>query len=155
HLSVLTPAEVVGQIGNSPAQAADVDWYQFTLDAPSYLHAATLARLGGSPLSSVLSLYSYTPFEFGDPYNPFHFRLLAQQDGAGGDASLDRLMGAGTYYLAVSGTGNRYFNPFLAGSGYPGSQGTYGLQITTSAWAMGPNDGPAVLNADPAPGSGL
>jgi hypothetical protein len=153
-LSLLAPADVVGQIGGT-AGDADVDWYQFTLDGPAYVHAATLARSGGSPLSSVLGLYNYTPFEFGDPYSPFHYRLMVQQDGAGGDASVDRLLGAGTYYLAVSGTGNRYFNPFLAGSGYPGSQGAYGLQITATPYAVGPDDGPAVLNADPAPGSAL
>lgn len=163
QISLTSRAEVVGTIGQGAAGAADVDWYQFELTAPTDVHLATLDAQGGSSLVSVLSLYNndLLPAGASDPYtdafDPLHHRLLAQDDGAahGGDASLDRLLGPGTYYVAVSGSGDRYFNPFLAGSGNNGSTGDYGLLLTATAAGVSAGDGPAVLTADPAPGSTL
>ena len=163
-ISLTSRAEVVGNIGQGAAGAADVDWYQFELTAPTDIHLATLDAQGGSSLVSVLSLYNSDPLPpasanstYTDAFDPLHHRLLAQDDGAahGGDASLDRLLGPGTYYVAVSGSGDRYFNPFLAGSGNAGSTGAYGLLLTATAAGVAATDGPAVLTADPAPGSTL
>ncbi len=163
-ISLTSRAEVVGNIGQGAAGAADVDWYQFELAAPTDVHLATLDSQGGSSLVSVLSLYNSDPLPpaaandpYTDTFDPLHHRLLAQDDGAahGGDASLDRLLGPGTYYVAVSGSGDRYFNPFLAGSGNSGSTGAYGLLLTATSGGVAASDGPAVLTADPAPGSTL
>jgi hypothetical protein len=154
NLGLINPGSsvgVVGVVGNSPAGAADVDFYQFTLNQPAHVQIATLDRQAGSPFVSVLSLYNT------DPQDPMGNRLIAQSDGAatGGDASLTQTLGAGTYYVAVSGSGNRYFYPYLADSGYPGSTGPYGLSIQTTPTGIQPGDGPAVLASDPAPGSHL
>lgn len=162
NLSVTSRAEVVGNIGQGAAGPADVDWYQFALTAPAEVHLATLDSQGGSALVSTLSLYNSDPLpppsansSYNDAFDPLHHRLLAQDDGAqhGGDASLDRLLGPGTYYVAVSGSGDRYFNPFLAGSGNNGSTGNYGLLLTTTATGIAATDGPTVLTTAPAPGS--
>jgi hypothetical protein len=156
-LSVTGRAEVVGNISNSATGAGNVDWYSFTLTSAANIHLATLDQQGGSPLVSVLSLYNDDTPDTNDPQDPMGHRLLAQDDGAahGGDASIDRLLGAGTYYVAVSGSGNRYFHPMLAGSGYAGSTGAYGLLMTASDAGISASDGPTVLTADPAPGSAL
>src|SRR5690348_5003426 len=86
---------VLGTLGNSPAGKADVDWYSFTLNAPTQVSL----RLAGSaaPVNGVLSLYNSDPFDFADPYDPLGYRLLGQADGAatGGVAALDRPLAAG------------------------------------------------------------
>src|SRR5207244_11158058 len=97
-----------------------------------------------------LSRYTLDVDPTSDPYVPFGFRLLAQDDGAshGGDARIDRALAPGAYYVAVSGTGDRYFHPDIAASGYPGSAGPYGLQITAQDLGLAPTDGPIVLATD-------
>jgi hypothetical protein len=151
-------AEAVGTIGNGPAGPADVAWYRFTLNGPARVTLATLDKAAGSPFVGVLSLYNSDPQDYGDPYDPLGYRLLAQQDGSaqGGDATLTRDLSPGTYYVAVSGTGNRYFHPLLAGSGYPAaSTGDYGLLLTATGLALGTAPGPVVLTSDPAAGATL
>src|SRR5262249_8600452 len=90
-----------------------------------------------------------------DPYDPYCHRLIAQDGGAGHgiDAKIDRLLGPGTYYLAISGSGNRYFCPFIADSGTFGSSGDYGLLVT--ATDLPQIVGPSVLTVDPANSSVL
>jgi hypothetical protein len=148
---------VVGTIGNDAPKGGAVDWYQFTLTAPADVHLATLDKAGGSQLVSVLSLYNSDAFDFTDHLDPLQHRLLAQDDGSthGGDARIDRLLGPGVYFVAVSGAGNLYFHPQLPDSGYPGSTGDYGLAVTTTDAGIAASDGPAVLTVDPAPGSTL
>ena len=150
-------AGVVGTIGNDAPKGGAVDWYQFTLTAPADVHLATLDKAGGSQLVSVLSLYNSDAFDFTDRLDPLQHRLLTQDAGSthGGDAWIDRLLGPGTYFVAVSGAGNLYFHPQLPDSGYPGSTGDYGLAITTTSAGIAASDGPAVLTVDPAPGSTL
>ncbi len=156
-LSPLSPYGARGQIGNGAHGAADVDWYHFSLDGPALVNLCAYSKQLGSPLSSVLSLYVRTPFEFGDPQNPFGFRLIAQNDGAatGGEASISRSLAAGTYFVAVSGTGNRYFNVGIAGSGYEGSTGDYALHISSTSINLTSADGPAVLAMSPNSGAAL
>src|SRR5205085_375108 len=90
-----------------------------------------------------------------DFYNPVGFRQIAQQYGATGGAepSLIESLTAGTYYVAVSGSGNADFHPFVAGSGYPGVTGDYRLVITSETLARAAQDGPQVLGMSPAAGS--
>jgi hypothetical protein len=141
----------VGAIGNETPGAGDVDFYTFHLDGPTHVRLETLDRLGGSSLTSVLTLYA------ADASSLNGYSLLAQDDGAarGGDAVLDRTLGAGTYYVSVSGSGDRYFNPLMADSGYPGSTGAYGLRLITSDAGLAADAGPTVIASDPAPGAGL
>jgi methionine-rich copper-binding protein CopC len=156
-LGGLGAAEAVGTIGNGPSGAADVDWYRFRLDRTAMVTLTTAALPGGPAFRGVLSLYNDDPHDVGDPYDPMGHRLLAQGDGGvpGGVDTIVRLLGPGTYEVAVSGAGNLNFNPFLAGSGTPGATGDYALLADAVEAGPGPGDGPAVLTTDPAPGAVL
>ena len=146
-LPAVGQAGVVGTITRATPGSGDVDFYTFHLDRPTHVRLETLDRLGGSPLVSVLSLYTT------DALSLRGYSLLTQDDGAarGGDAVVERTLGAGTYYVAVSGSGDRYFDPLMADSGYPGSTGAYGLRLTTSDAGLASDAGPTVLASDPAP----
>jgi hypothetical protein len=155
-LSTLPATSVVGSIGNSPAAAADVDWYSFTLDGPAHVSLDLQNRGKGAPLDGVLSLYNNDQFDFTDVYDPLGYRLLTQAAaGPSGDARIERDLGPGTYEVAVSGAGNLYFHPLMAGSGLGGSIGDYNIQLSATPLNLGPNDGPAVLTSDPAASSVL
>jgi hypothetical protein len=119
------PLGVVGTITNAPGGGGEVDFYQFAVSGSAQVQISTLDHLGGSSLASVLTLYQ------ADPSSPDGYQVIAQDDGSshGGDASLTQTVTTGSYIVAVSGAGNRYFYPFLEGSGYPGSTGAYGLSI--------------------------
>jgi len=148
-LTLAQQLQVVGKIGNGPAGAADVDWYSFTLDSPTHVTLTTLDGQAHGSFISELSLYN-ADADPGDPYLPAGYRLLAQDDGAnhGGDARIDRSLAPGTYYVAVSGSGNHYFHPGIAGSGIAGSTGAYGLSITGQDLGLGAANGPVVLATD-------
>src|SRR5262249_23551675 len=130
------------------AQAADVDFYSFSLQEPARVRIAAPASLAGGTQAPVLSLYDE------DPWESTGHRLLAQAEGDAGGSALERTLGAGTDFLAVGGPGNRYSPPFLADSGYAGATGEYQLTITDATVGQ-PAGGPAVLAADPADGDTL
>jgi hypothetical protein len=147
----LQAAGAVGRIGNQGG-AGTVDWYSFTLSAASDVQLTVFDAVDGNHLNGVLSLYNseafdpFYPLSFSaPPFNPQQHRLLAQTE----TASLTRSLAAGTYYLAVSGQGNRYFNPFIPGSGYAGDTGDYRLLVAVNPLPLGTNDGPRVLAVDP------
>ncbi len=156
NLSVAALGEAVGTIGDATTPA-DVDWYSFTLDRPAHVTLRTLNQAGNSPLESFLSLFNSDPDNFADFSNPLFHRLLARDDGAarGGDAQLERDLPAGTFHVAVSGSGNSAFHPFLADSGSAGSTGDYGLQVTAADLPLDPTAGPVVLLSEPAAGATL
>jgi hypothetical protein len=152
------PVLASGALGNGPAGAADVQWFQFTLSQPSVVQVQTLDRALSGPLVGLLSLYntdSPSPqgpyWYFGDPNNPLSHRLLAQSDGAaaGGEAAVTANLAAGTYDVALSGSGNAYFHPFVADSGLAGSTGNY--HVLFSATALPAGNTPVVLSSNPAP----
>lgn len=149
------PTTVTGVIGDSSAAAADVDWYQFRLDGPARLRLRALSQETG--FLTCLGLYNDDTGNYGDPFTPTRHRLLAQQEGstANPHALLDTLLGAGTYYLAVSGAGNRDFHPYLANSGQWGSTGEYQVEVETAPISTGIDGGPAVLRTEPAAGAVL
>jgi hypothetical protein len=136
-MSLTSGVILKGTIGNSPAGAADVDWYKFTLDAAAAVH------LTGSD-AMVISLYADTPFDFFDPAAQSGVRLMQQADGT----DLDRNLSAGTYYIAVSGHGNQYFHPFLADSGLDGATGDYQITVTANPLPIDPAAGPTVIQFD-------
>lgn len=154
-LSTLQQVEVAGTVGRGTSGAAEVDWYRFTLDRPSAITVATRTDQPHSPLVSVLSLYGSSARNSNSLAVQVGYRLIAQDDGADheGHARLDRALAAGTYFVAVSGSGNRYFHPLIAGSGYPGSAGDYELVIQAVDLNLHAADGPAVLATDPTPGA--
>ena len=124
------------------------------------------AGAGPNPLAATLSLYNDAPqtydpatFSYIDPYTPDGHRLLAQDDGGAINsparaATIDRILGPGTYWVAVSGSGNDNYYPYLAGSGLDGRTGSYRLLIATSDAGSAYDDPsvPVVLASDPAPG---
>jgi len=127
-LDNLTATPIVGVIGNSPAGAADVDWYQFTVTAAT--HVTLSAASDSANLNPVLSLYDTDPGNTFDPDTVTGHRLMVQVVGTGGSAVLQRDLAAGTYDVAVSGAGNLYFSPLLANSGFLGQTGGYLLQAS-------------------------
>jgi hypothetical protein len=156
-LSVTPRAEAVGTIGSGAAGPADVDWYSFHLDhAANVTLASPPAHAGGHSVTT-LSLYNSDLNDPNDPYDTIGHTLIGQADSAdqAGGAQIDQRLAPGTYYVAVSGSGNHYIYPFLAGSGADGATGHYGLLITAADLRLGANDGPAVLTTDPQPGAAL
>ena len=149
-LSVQYRVELSGAIGNGSTGPADVDWYSFTLDQVT---SVTLTAISSGGVNPILSVYNSDPYDFGDPFTPVHYRQLGQT--AEGTDSVTFALGAGTYYAAVSGNGNRYFHPFLAGSGSPGEEGAYTLTVAATELPQNPTDGPVVLGADPGSGAAL
>jgi hypothetical protein len=136
------------------AESAQVNWYSFTLAQPATVTLS--ARPGFGQRGPVLSLYNSDTNDTSDLFDPFGPRLVAQaQGGAGSAATITRPLAAGTYYLAVSGAGNLFFNPFLADSGYPGAPSSYRLTLAEAALPASPTDGPVVLTATPGAGDQL
>ncbi len=147
-----------GSIGGGPQGAADVVWYRFTLQSAGIVHFAISRQDPNSSFNGVLSLFNNDTFDYFDPYNVDGYHLIDQIDAksSGGVASFNETLGQGTYYLAVSGDGNLYFHPLLAGSGLPGSTGAYDLQMSIAFDpALATATGPQVLTSDPASGASI
>ena len=157
HINIDTSVLEEGSLGNGPEGAADVEWYSFTLDRPSLVTMELQRQVQSSSFQGVLSLFNNDPSDYMDPYDVEGHRLLDQVDGKtqGGVATLDQLLGTGTYYLAVSGDGNSYFHPLLAGSGTPGSTGAFALRLSVLDPGLPSTIGPQVLTCDPAPNATL
>jgi methionine-rich copper-binding protein CopC len=144
-----------GTLGQGPAGAADVEWYQFTIANAATLTASLARQTGDTTFQGVLSLFNSDPYDFGDPYNSDGYRLVDQIDQTSPNtpASLDEVLSPGTYNIAISGHGNLDFHPLIASSGLPGATGSY--QLTLDLTDLGPAapNGPVVLASDPAPNS--
>jgi hypothetical protein len=158
--------QAAGGIGSGPAGAADVNWYDFYLSNTAEVRLTAGPGASGPPLTATLSLYNQAPYTFDfdtftyiDPYTPDGYRLVAQDDAGthSGPATIDRLLGPGYYWVAVSGSGNDAFYPFLADSGLYGRTGSYQLSVATSDPGPAYDDPavPVVLASDPAPGAVL
>jgi hypothetical protein len=148
-LSGTGPVVVQGNVGNGATGTADVDWFQFSLAVAATvdLHATAPA---GSTLQSVLTLYNDDPFTATDPESASGHRVLAQSSAAAGDADVQLALSAGTYWVAVSGAGDNWFNPYLAGSGYAGSTGDYELTLQATDLPADVSSTPTVLASSPA-----
>src|SRR5262249_53503862 len=135
-----------GTVGDGPAGAADVDFYALTLTAPSHGNLRVSGDGSTASLKSILTLYG------SDPTTALKVRVVTQDDGSthGGDAALDQDLGAGTWYVAVSGAGNRSFNPFLASSGYDRDTRPYTLTPNATSLGLTASGRPARLGR-PAP----
>lgn len=155
-----TPAQAAGEAGSivNSVGGGGVNWYSFTLDQASDVQLASFDVAGGTHLNSVVSLFqteAFNPFyslsDTAPPFEPQQYRMLDQVEttSATTPGSIERQLAAGTYYVAVSGAGDEYFNPYLADSGYAGSTGDYQLLVTAQPLPIQPADGPAVLAVDP------
>jgi hypothetical protein len=149
--ALVRPVAIAGNLGATPDQAAQVDWYSFTLAQPALVTLSAHAATGQA--GPVLSLYNNDTSDSADQFDPLGHRLLAQAQGtAGAAATITQPLAAGTYFVAVSGAGNRYFNPFLADSGYPGAPASYTLNLSEAPLSLAPTAGPVVLTATPSAG---
>lgn len=140
-LGDLAAVQVEGAIDRG---GIDVDWYQFTLLASSEV---TIESTAG-----VVGLYNSATVDIRDRISPYGHRLLEQASATDSEvASLSRYLAPGTYYVAVSGTGNAYFHPLIADSGLAGAASDYVLAMT--ATELPPNSGtdPVPLAIDVSP----
>ncbi|MBC7821611.1 MAG: hypothetical protein IAG10_32395, partial [Planctomycetaceae bacterium] len=66
-----------------------------------------------------------------DPAVPLQHQLLgrSEADANSSDARVDVRLTTGTYFLAISGAGNRNFHPFVVDSGVTGQAANYGVRI--------------------------
>ena len=118
---------------------SDIDVYQFELSEAGTFSAETViarpSQTIASKLDSVLSLYKQ------EIVNGKTVRTLVARndDYYGRDSFIGLSLGSGTYFLAVSNTGNTAFNPEVPDSGNDGrSDGTYEARLRfTPASAVG------------------
>ena len=113
-----------------PTNGSDVDMYSFTLDKPGTLSAETIIARPGqvatSKLDSVITLYR-EDIVGGQPVRTM---IARNDDSFGRDSFVGLNVTAGTYFLAVSSTGNTAFDPDVSDSGYGGrTDGAYRLQV--------------------------
>ena len=107
----------------------DIDLYKFTIDLPAekqgILTAESFAQrlTSSSLLDTVLRLYRENPDGTRD--------LVAQNDDYfSSDSYIELSLGAGTYYIGVSASGNANYDPTIEDTGIGGtSQGTYDLRL--------------------------
>ncbi len=109
-----------------PDHGSDIDVYQFQVTEAGTLAAETvIARPGGpatSPLDSVLTLYR----EVGG----VRTFVASNDDYYGRDSFVGLELEPGTYFLAVTSTGNTAFNPEVPDSGFGGrTEGAYELRL--------------------------
>lgn len=111
-----------------PPMGNDVNFYKFALSRAGVLNLETFSeRLRDlnpndtpSQLDSVISLYDVNG------------NLLARNDDYyGNDSFLQLALGSGTYYVAVTSTGNTEFDPTIANTGFGGTTaGGYKLKMS-------------------------
>lgn len=124
-------AELIGRVGHGTDLSNDVDWFRFRLEAATRVQITSVENASGFDAPLVLTLYG-DQFAGVDPLLPLPHRLLGRSESTAEQpaAVIDVRLEAGTYFVAVSGTGNRHFHPFLADSGQPGHATEYGVRIS-------------------------
>ena len=118
---------VLGQYLHPPA-GNDVRMYKFSLARAGTLNVETIAErmrdfnsaANPSQLDSIVSIFDSTG------------TLIARNDDYYGNDSFVQLqLAAGTFYVAVTSTGNANFNPAIPNTGFGGTtQGSYQLRLT-------------------------
>ncbi len=111
-----------------PALGNDIDVYRFSLAQAGRLNLETIAeRLRSSGLASVPSQLDSVITLFDAAGN-----IIARNDNYfGKDAFIQLQLGAGSYFVAITSTGNTDFDPRVPNSGFGGtSQGDYTLRMT-------------------------
>ncbi len=121
-LGIGDSANELGQIGDGPYLAKDVDLYRFTLAEAGTVAVAVDAQSQGSLLDAYLRLFDANG------------KLVAANDDSNGrDPALSEDLSAGIYYIGVSGYPNRYYDPVTAGSGMDSkTTGPYTLSLTVA-----------------------
>ena len=110
-----------------PRTGTDIDIYQFDLPTNGTLSAETVTGRPGqqidSHLDTVLTLYR-------EDANGARTIVARNDNSIGRDSFFTLQLEAGTYFLAVTSTGNTDFNPEVEESGSGGrTEGDYQLEI--------------------------
>ena len=111
-----------------PANGSDIDVYRFDVAQAGRLSAETVIARPGQPvrslLDSVLTLYRQ------DPTTGRREMVARNDDSYGRDSFIGLDVAPGTYFIAVTSTGNGAFDPNVPDSGYGGrSDGDYQLRL--------------------------
>ncbi|NCY01625.1 MAG: hypothetical protein EBX36_01635 [Planctomycetia bacterium] len=111
-----------------PKTGSDIDVFSFTLPSAGRLSAETVVARPGMPATSaadtLLTLYRQ------DPITGARELVARNDDYYGRDSFLSLDLQAGSYYVAVTSTGNAGFNPEVADSGNGGrTDGRYDLKL--------------------------
>ncbi|NBP51535.1 MAG: hypothetical protein EBU70_10250, partial [Actinobacteria bacterium] len=134
-------ATTAGTIGDGANRRRDVDLFAVSLTAGDVLTVDVDAAVLASSLDTYLRLF-----------DPSGWPLAANDDA---DGSLDSALGfiapqTGTYYVGLSAFGNTRYDPFVAGSGRPGTTtGDYVLTFEVASTALTAD----VVDVDPDPRS--
>ncbi len=127
-----------------PSVGNDINVYQFSLQASGQLSLETFAQrlsqlnpaLDPSQLDTVITLYDANG------------NIIARNDNYyGTDSFVQQTLSAGTYFVAITSTGNTNFNPMIANSGFGGTtEGGYQLRL-----AFTPTPTPGITDATGTP----
>ena len=139
------PYTIQDQIGNGTYGNKDVDLYKFTLGQSASVSVDVTTFEGAWPpanwpLEGYLRLFDASG-------NQIYFSPNESQRDAQGSITwtgtrIDGLsLSAGTYYVGISGSPNRNYSPFTAGSGVAGDTGSYTLQLTAQTSELPPPSG--------------
>lgn len=135
-------AVIDGLIGSGTGLSSDADWYQFTLSEPAAVQLDVAATSSDEDAAALITLYSGES-ELYESHNPLRHDCLGQED-----SRLEITLGAGTYFMAVTGSGNRYFHPFLADSGLPGEASAYEVTVAVTSLDEAGSVGAQVLGTN-------
>ncbi len=139
-------AAINGLIGEGTGLSTDADWYSFTLSESATVQLDVAAHSADEAAAAVVSLYGGES-ELWEAHNPLRRELLEQVSSEETD-SFEVTLGAGTYFVAVTGGSNRYFHPFLADSGLPGVASEYELHLAVAPLTSATTAGAQVLGSN-------
>ena len=115
----------------------DIDMYEFNLDQGGKFSAEVFAQRANaaSELNADLKLYKKVIEDLPGGGTFVTYELVAQNnDYFGKDSFLELYLDAGTYYIAVTSTGNDDINPQMSGTGGGGlTLGNYELRLNFTA----------------------
>lgn len=133
-------------IGDGPYPDRDVDIYSLQLDSAAVIHAEVFADRIGSTLDPILRLRNCAdPSPVPDYPDICGLGTSDDAVGLGRDAVLTAVVQQpGEVFVMVSGAQNARYDPAVAGSGRPGSTGTYNLHVDIAPFdptgPLEPND---------------
>ncbi|MFP6765061.1 MAG: hypothetical protein VB858_15645, partial [Planctomycetaceae bacterium] len=116
-----------------PNRANDIDLYEFDVEESGIFTAEIVAErmATSSLLNSALKLYSQ------DGMTGERTLIAQNDDYFSNDAYIELDLDAGTYFIAVSSTGNTDFDPTVSDTGFNGtSEGDYELKLNFTASAQ-------------------
>jgi hypothetical protein len=122
-----TGSVAAGKIGDGIYGSRDVDLYSFQATPGQLLTVSVGLPAGGQTMYGNLRVFDAD----GTPLNYPSYSNWSNYYGTDTPVQRLRLTKGGTYYIGVSGAGNSWYDPKVAGSGYSAwSTGDYSLNLT-------------------------